>query len=260
MDKPIQASQADITSRCRAVHEPGIYTILPRGSRVESTLPSMKGVAAQVLTTPRIGARFTEHELLFEPGGGTKRPIDEDLEAFLYVLEGILELKLDGERHEMAAGGYFWMPPGGPYALRNPGQDLTRALWLRRRYERVEGVSIPEPIIGNEQDVQAVAEDTYYERHLIPYDHELGYDMAFNLLLFEPGIYFSFVESHIMEHGLYMLSGQGLYFLNGDFIEVEEGDYIYMAPYCPQTFYATGWSGSSYILYKDVNRDYTEAL
>lgn len=260
MDKPIQVSQADITSRCRAVHKPGVYTILPKGSRVESVLPTMESVDAQVLTSPRIGARFTEHELIFQIGGGTKRPIDEGLEAFLFVLEGILELELDGERREMEPGGYFWLPPSIPYHLRNPDQNLTRALWLRRRYERLEGIPIPDPIISNEQDVEAIAEDTYYERHLIPYDHELGFDMAFNLLLFEPGIYFSFVESHIMEHGLYMLSGQGLYFLNGDFIEVQEGDYIYMAPYCPQTFYATGWNQSSYILYKDVNRDYTEAL
>lgn len=260
MEKPIQVSQADITSRCRAVHKPGCYTILPKGNRVESVLPAMQGVIAQVLTTPRIGARFSEFELQFQPGGGSTRPVDDGLEAFLFVLEGDLELELEGERHPLGEGGFFWLPPERTYGLQNRGERLVRALWLRRRYNQVEGVPIPAPIISNEQDVEAVVEDTYYERHLIPYDDDLGFDMAFNLLLFEPGIYFSFVESHIMEHGLYMLSGRGLYFLNGDFIEVEEGDYIYMAPYCPQTFYATGWSGSSYILYKDVNRDYVEDL
>jgi (S)-ureidoglycine aminohydrolase len=88
----------------------------------------------------------------------------------------------------------------------------------------------------------------------------LGFDMAVNLLLFEPGIHFGFVESHIMEHGLYMYEGRGIYWLNGDFIEVEANDYIYMAPYCPQYFAVTGWESASYLLYKEVNRDYTVGI
>ena len=116
------------------------------------------------------------------------------------------------------------------------------------------------PIITNEKDVEALPEDTYVEKHLIPYDDELGYDMAFNLLIFEPGTHFSFVESHIMEHGLYMLDGRGFYYLNGDMIEVKKDDYIYMAPFCPQYFAATGWETGRYILYKDVNRDYIDEL
>jgi (S)-ureidoglycine aminohydrolase len=260
MDKPIKVEASDITSRSRAINKPGIYTILPKGNRVPSTLPSFDGAIAQVLTTPALGAKFTEHELQVQPGGGTPEPIDDGLEAFLFVLEGQFSLEVDGKKHKMAEGGFFWLPPDLPYSLKNSGESQTRALWLRRRYEAYEGIDIPDPIIANEKDVEPIPEDTYYERHLIPYDDELGFDMAFNLLLFEPGIYFSFVESHIMEHGLYMLAGRGLYFLNGDFIEVEKGDYIYMAPYCPQTFYATGWDGSSYILYKDVNRDYLAEL
>lgn len=260
MDKPIIVDASDITSRCRAIHKPGIYTILPHDNRVSSTLPSIEGGIAQVLTTPAIGAKFTEHELRIQPGGGTRAPIDDGLEAFLYILEGQFGLEVDGKKHTMQKGGFFWLPPNKPYSLRNTGETETRALWLRRKYLPVAGTSVPDVIVANEKDVKAIPEDTYYERHLIPYDDELGFDMAFNLLLFEPGIYFSFVESHIMEHGLYMLAGRGLYFLNGDFIEVGKGDYIYMAPYCPQTFYATGWDGSSYILYKDVNRDYLAGL
>lgn len=260
MDKPNRVDAADITSRCRAIHKPGIYTILPKGNRVPSTLPAFEGTVAQVLTTPALGANFTEHELQVEPQGGTREAIDDGLETFLYVLDGQLGLDTNSKNHNIQKGGFFWLPPNMPYSLHNTGDQLTRALWLRRKYEEFKGVGTPNPIVAHEEDVKPIPEDTYYERHLIPYDSELGFDMAFNLLLFEPGIYFSFVESHIMEHGLYMLEGRGLYFLNGDFIEVEKGDYIYMAPYCPQTFYATGWDGSSYILYKEVNRDYLFGL
>jgi (S)-ureidoglycine aminohydrolase len=93
------------------------------------------------------------------------------------------------------------------------------------------------------------------KQHLVPYENP-ACDMGFNLLTFEPGIHFGFVESHIMEHALYMLVGRGIYWLNGDFHEVQKDDFIYMAPYCPRFFYATGWEPSRYLVYKDVNRDY----
>ena len=51
-----------------------------------------------------------------------------------------------------------------------------------------------------------------------------------------------------------------MYWLNGDYMEVQKDDFIYMAPWCPQFFYATGWDKSAYLLYKDVNRDYTQSV
>jgi (S)-ureidoglycine aminohydrolase len=80
-------------------------------------------------------------------------------------------------------------------------------------------------------------------------------DMEVNILSFEPGTYFPFVETHIMEHGLYMLEGQGLYLLGREWHECWAGDFIWMGPYVPQQFYATGWGETAYLLYKDVNRD-----
>jgi len=251
---------ADITTRSRSITKPGSYAVLALADRVESVLPQFKDATARIMTTPALGARFVEYELLFQPGGGTVAPLDDGLEHFLFVLEGELELEFEGEKYRLDAGGYIWMPPARPYSLLNVDEGVTRALWLRRRYEEVPGVSVPLPIISHEEDVEAIPEDTYVEKHLIPYDDELGYDMAFNLLIFTPGIHFSFVESHIMEHGLYMLDGRGIYYLNGDLIEVQKDDYIYMAPFCPQYFVASGWEIGRYILYKDVNRDYIHGL
>lgn len=260
MTKRVLAVDADVTTRNRAITKPGQYAILPRGARVLSTIPNFQNAVVQVMTTAALGARFVEHELLIQPGGGTIDPIQDDFEHFLFVIEGAVQFTLNGTAHAFTTGGYAWLPPQSSFALSNDGETLTRMLWLRRRYEPVAGIPVPAPIVANEQDVPALPEDTYVEKHLIPYDTELGYDMAFNLLIFDPGIYFSFVESHIMEHGLYMLDGRGVYFLNGDYIEVQKDDYIYMAPYCPQFFYATGWETGRYILYKDINRDYTAGI
>ena len=258
--KDVMQVPADITTRSRSITKPGSYAILALADRVESTLPQFEHATARVMTTPALGAKFVEYELLFRPGGRNVVPIEDGLEHFLFVVEGEIEFETDGRNYQLDAGGYVWMPPGASYNLSNTGDSMTHMLWLRRRYEEVEGVPIPQPIISHEKDVEAIPEDTYVEKHLIPYDDDLGYDMAFNLLIFTPGIHFSFVESHIMEHGLYMLDGRGIYYLNGDLIEVQKGDYIYMAPFCPQYFVASGWETGRYILYKDVNRDYIQDL
>jgi (S)-ureidoglycine aminohydrolase len=252
-------NDADIVSRCRAVTKHGSYMILPQANRVSSIIPNFVDTVAQVLATAQLGARFVQYELLLGPAGGTAQPINDGLEHFLYVLEGSVELTLDGGGHKLREGGFAWCPPGASYRLKGGQGVAARVLWLRRRYEQVQGLAVPGPIISREQDVPALPEDTYLEQHLIPYENP-AFDMGVNLLNFEPGIYFGFVESHVMEHGLYMLAGRGIYWLSGDYHEVQANDFIYMAPFCPQFFYATGWERGRYLVFKDVNRDYATAL
>lgn len=252
-------SDADVTTRCRAIVKPGIYTILPGDNRVFSSLPGFLGVRAQVLATPQLGARFVEHELFFEAGGKTVRPIDEDFEQFFFVQNGNVQLELGGKKHSLGEGAFSWLPPHMPFNMSNVKDDLARVIWIRRRYIQSPDANMPSPIIAHERDVPPVPTDTYMEQHLTPYE-DSAFDMGINLQVFDPGVYFSFVESHIMEHGLYMTKGRGLYWLNRDFIEVRESDFIYMAPFCPQFFFATGWSKSAYLLYKDVNRDYIDGI
>ena len=247
---------ADIVSRCRAITKPGSYAILPLDNRVMSTLPILKCGYAQVLAAPPLSNDYVAHELIISVPGGSIKPISEQLEQFLYVLEGRMDLLLDGRAHHLMEGSYCWLPPQCDFQFSSPTEP-SRVLWLRRRYKHVAGLDTPAPIISNEREVTAFSEDTYMEQHLIPYENP-AFDMGVNLLNFDPGVHFGFVESHIMEHALYMLAGRGIYWLNGDYAEVQKNDFIYMAPYCPQFFYATGWEKSRYLVYKDVNRDYAD--
>jgi (S)-ureidoglycine aminohydrolase len=256
-DKMLIVDDADITKRCRAINKPGIYSILPASNRVFSYLPGFNDVAAQILATPQLGARFVQYELVVQPGGGTARPRNEAWEHFLFVLEGGLEFEVDGRKRALERGSFCWLPPSRPFQFINRMGSTARMVWIRRRYVEVEGVAIPEPIIAHESEVTANPTDTYMEQHLTPYEN-MAFDMGINLQVFDPGVYFSDVETHIMEHGLYMVAGRGVYWLNGDFIETKKDDFIYMAPFCPQFFYATGWDKSAYLLYKDVNRDYVD--
>lgn len=260
MSDKIVVTKSDITSCCRARIKPGEYILLPSDNRVNSHLPYFTGVEFQIMATPQIsGARFTEYELLIYPNGQTTREINEKYEQFFYVLEGEVELTCANKKQKLVKGAYFWLPPHTAFGLNNKGESMCRAIWIRRQYEEIEGIKIPTLIIAHESDVPKLDVDTYKEQHLTPYE-DIAFDMGINIQTFDPGVFFSFVESHIMEHGLYMTEGCGIYWLNQDYMEVTKGDFIYMAPYCSQFYYSTGWNRSQYLLYKDVNRDYASFL
>jgi (S)-ureidoglycine aminohydrolase len=245
---------ADIVSRSRSVVKPSCYLLLAHSSKVWSSLPHWRSTRVCAMATPQLGAKFVEYELAIESGGGTAEWIDDGLEQFFFVLEGEIEIKTNCQSQRLTTGGYMWLPPKQAYALVSPNY-LSRVIWLRRHYQIAQGIAIPHMVVGNERDISPVPVRTFQTQHLLPKD-DLALDMAVNILNFTGGIHFTYVEVHVMEHGLYMLEGRGVYHLSGDFLESEAGDFIYMAPYCPQFFYATGWGPSRYLLYKDANRDY----
>ncbi len=78
--------------------------------------------------------------------------------------------------------------------------------------------------------------------------------MHVNIVTFLPGGLIPFEETHVMEHGLYVLQGKAVYRLNRDWVEVEAGDFMWLRAYCPQACYAAGPGPFRYLLYKDVNR------
>jgi (S)-ureidoglycine aminohydrolase len=84
---------------------------------------------------------------------------------------------------------------------------------------------------------------------------EPAFDMAVNILTFEPGATLPAVAAHLMEHGFLMLRGQGIFRLDSEWLPVQAGDVIWTAAFCPQWFAALGAAPASYICYQDVNRD-----
>lgn len=57
---------------------------------------------------------------------------------------------------------------------------------------------------------------------------DVRHDMHVTIVTFEPGAVIPFMETHVMEHGLFILQGKGVYRLNQDWVEVEAGDYIWL--------------------------------
>jgi (S)-ureidoglycine aminohydrolase len=252
-------SKANIVSCSRSVLRPGAYLVLPVESRIWTPLPNLRDGDAQVLATPQLGAKFVQHELLLRPGGGTIKPVDDHLEQFLFMLEGEAELETMDNRHVLATEGYAWIPPGQAFRLLNSTEASCRLIWVRRQYEPVDEQPVSDAIIANAKDVPAKAGNVCDVQYLLPYANA-AFDMACNIQCFEPGAFFRITETHVMEHGLYMLQGAGIYWLNGDYHEVNAGDFIYMAPYCPQYFSVTGKQKARYLLFKDWYRDYIAGL
>ena len=91
-------------------------------------------------------------------------------------------------------------------------------------------------------------------KDLLPTD--LGFDMNFHILSFQPGASHGYIETHFQEHGAYILSGEGMYNLDNGWYPVKKGDYLFMDGYSPQAAYAVGRGEPlSYVYSKDCNRD-----
>lgn len=231
------------------------YHLLTPANRFPAKLPHLAATSVCKLVTPRVGSsRIGWYVLDFEQAGaGTEQPLEPGFEHFLYVRGGTVAV--DGGEGEVAlgAGGFAYVPDDRPLTIR--ATEAATALWVKRRWQPYPGVERPWFVSGHRDDhpAQPTSVPGFTRQLLLP--AEPAFDFAMDLLAFEPGVVFRTLEIHDEEHGLYMTRGQGIYHLDGDAHEVLEDDFIYMAPYCPQYFYATGWDVSEYLLYKDVFRD-----
>jgi (S)-ureidoglycine aminohydrolase len=254
-------AQTDLTTD-RAVFTEA-YALLPRGTMrdiVTSVLPFWDRTRLWVIARPLSGfaETFSQYIVEVSPGGGSDRPeADVGAEAVLFVVRGLLTVTIEGTTHDLGPGGYAFLPPGCDWQTRNDGDQPVTFHWIRKAYQRVDGIDVPEPVVTNEAEVP-VGEMPGTEgrwgtqRFVDPLD--VRHDMHVNIVNFEPGGVIPFPETHVMEHGLYVLEGKAVYLLNNDWVEVQEGDFMWLRAFCPQACYAGGPGRFRYLLYKDVNR------
>jgi (S)-ureidoglycine aminohydrolase len=239
------------------------YAVIPKGTMrdiVTSQLPFWDDTRLWVLSRPLSGFAETFSQYIMEvlPGGGSDQPeTDVGAEAGLFVVGGSATLVIDGASHVLAPGGFAYLPPGTDWTLHNKGDDTLRFHWIRKAYEPVPGLARPDVIVTNERDIaptEMPGTDGKWAttRFIDPAD--LRHDMHITVVTFEPGAVIPFAETHVMEHGLYVLEGKAVYRLNQDWVEVEAGDYMWLRAFCPQACYAGGPGQFRYLLYKDVNR------
>ena len=121
----------------------------------------------------------------------------------------------------------------------------------------IEGLGTPEPFVANDADIapnEMVDTDGAWATTRFMDHDDLRHDMHITIVTLQPGAVIPFAETHVMEHGLFVLEGKAVYHLNQDWVEVEAGDFMWLRAFCPQACYAGGPGPFRYLLYKDVNR------
>ena len=241
----------------------GAYAVIPKGSMrdiVTSFLPFWDETRVWVLSRPLTGfsETFSQYIMEVQPGGGSDQPeTDNDAEGVLFVVEGTIAISFNDKKYELAEGGYAYLPADLIWKLRNESDTIAKFHWIRKSYQYVKGLDKPEPIVTNAKDIEPTPmPDTDGKwtttRFVDPSD--LRHDMHVTIVTLQPGAVIPFCETHVMEHGLYVLNGKAVYRLNQDWVEVEAGDYMLLRAFCPQACYAGGPNAFQYLLYKDVNR------
>ena len=239
------------------------YAVIPGGVMrdiVTSYLPFWEKSRAWVLARPLSGfaETFSQYIVEIKPSGGSNNPEpDNQVESIIFVTSGSLIINHGSGDQEMLPGGYAYCPPGVSYVIKNTGTKNTTIHLFRKRYISVEGILAPKSFTTNEKDIKPTVMDHSKgawstTRFVDPED--LRYDMHVNIVNFKPGGVIPFEETHVMEHGIYILEGSAEYLLNKDWVHVEAGDFLWLRAFCPQACQNTGSGNFRYLLYKDVNR------
>lgn len=237
------------------------YTVTPSSvlrDIVTSVLPEFTKTRAWILARPIEGFSTTFSQLAVEvlPGGGSDNPEPETgVQSVLFVTKGMLELTIDGESHALTPGSYVYCAPDSNWSIWNSRECSAAFQWVRKLHSPFG--EIPNSFVTHDNDVKSVpmpdTQGVWRTTHFVD-PEDLRHDMHVNIVTIYPGGTIPFAETHVMEHGLYVLQGKAVYHLNNDWVEVEAGDFIWMRAFCPQACYAGGPEPLRYLLYKDVNR------
>ncbi|WP_210529205.1 bifunctional allantoicase/(S)-ureidoglycine aminohydrolase [Rubellimicrobium arenae] len=236
------------------------YAFIPASVQrdiVTSYFPGWDGTRAWILARPLSGfaETFAQYAMEVEPGGGSDAPEpDAGAEGVILIAEGMGRLRVDGSDHDLGPGGYAYLPAGQAWSLR--ATSLLRFHWIRRRYIPAQGVPAPEAFVTSDQDtpIRWMPNTDLWGTTRFADPEDLRHDMHVNIVTFRAGGRIPFAETHVMEHGLYVLEGTARYLLNTDWVDVGPGDFMWLRAFCPQACVVTGDGTFRYLLYKDVNR------
>ena len=225
------------------------YALIAPDSHVASVLPGWTDCTPHVLISAALGAGLSQY-LISMDAKSAGIGDTEDCEWFLYVIAG----KAKVNNVSLTEGGFAFLPTRTKYDIRGAAKN-SRLLVFRKTHAPLAGQKPLAFFTGNESDIaEAPFLGDKHARLKILIPDSLATDMAVNIFTYDPGATLPFVETHVMEHGMIFLSGGGVYRLDADWHPVTAGDTLWIAPYCPQWFIASGPGLARYIYYKDVNR------
>ena len=192
------------------------------------------------------------------PGGGSDRPEpDPEAEGVLFVVDGDLRLVRSTASARPGAGGYAYLPPGAPGACGPSATRRRASTGSARPTSASPGIDAPDAFLTSESEITPApmpGTDGAWATTRFVGPTTCATTCTSNIVTLRPGASIPFEETHVMEHGLFVLEGKAVYRLNRDWVEVEAGDFMWLRAFCPQACYAGGPGRFRYLLYKDVNR------
>lgn len=228
------------------------HALLSPDGFVPSLVPGWEQALLYIVIGKGLGANLNQW-LATLPADSGARSHTGSRSAFFYVLEG--QATINGT--DCATGGFAYLPPGTEIEVSTTGGVKFNV--FEKEYEPLPGQTLddaPTARFGNQAEFPGepfLGDPDARLQTFLPAD-DLAFDMAVNHFTYQPGGTLPFVETHVMEHGMLMTSGQGVYRLDDRYYPVQAGDVIWMAPWCPQWYVSMGKTPSSYLYYKDVNR------
>lgn len=241
----------------RAVCRPGLWAVIPKDGLVNNVIPNIKGCHVHIVASPKMGAGFVQYVAEAQINGGTDSPfgMEKNVESFLYLIEGELTVTVEDETKVLEAGGYVFSAPGQGIEFHNTGNKEAKLLLYKQLYIPLKG-AYPYKVWGNVNDIEFRIYDdmeNVFVKDLLPTD--INFDMNMHILSFLPGGCHPIVETHVQEHGAYILSGEGMYYMEDRWLGIKKDDFMWFGPYVAQCAYGVGREPFAYIYSKDCNRD-----
>lgn len=243
-----------LTSRSIIKH--GSFALIPPEGLVNNVVPGFENCIISILASPKLGASFVDYIITMNEDGRTTKGFGGNgIETFVYCIEGKIKITIKNEDYIIESGGYVYCTPTETMNLENIHGNDSKIFLYKQKYQLLEGYE-PWVVVSNIKEQGEVDYDNMANVKIIDFlPKDLAFDMNFHILTFYPGACHPFIETHVQEHGAYLLSGEGLYNLDNTWIPVKKNDYIWFGPYVPQCCYGVGRENLSYIYSKDCNRD-----
>ena len=240
------------------------YAVLPRGTMrdiVTSLLPFWDHTRLWVIARPLSGfaETFSQYIVEVSPGGGSDKPeLDPQAEGVVFVVEG------SGAAHHRRKTSTPWTRAATPISRRVPtgrctttGSNRPASTGCARPTRRSKDWTHrppSSPPTPRSKRSRCPAPKDVGPPPASPIPRTCGTTCTSTSSPSNRAPCIPFAETHVMEHGLYVLQGKAVYRLNEDWVEVQEGDFMWLRAFCPQACYAGGPGPFRYLLYKDVNR------
>jgi (S)-ureidoglycine aminohydrolase len=241
----------------RSIIKHGLFALIAPEGLVNNVVPGFRNCTMSILGSPKLGASFVDYIVTMHKGGKNSQGFagQEEIESFVYMIEGEVKASAGEQEFILKESGFLYCPPGTKMYLENLHEGDSKFFLYKQKYKPLDGRA-PWVVSGHANEIEYRDFDDMHNVHLkdlLPTD--IDFDMNFHILSFDPGASHPFIETHVQEHGAYLLSGDGMYNLDNNWIPVKKGDYIYMGPYVHQAGYAVGSERFTYVYSKDCNRD-----